>query len=243
MKWLFLFMVSAMPVISQVDSAITIPLISVHFSGQLPFADMARRFGPDLNVGGMFMVKTKRSWVLGLETNYMFGRNVKEDVLKQLRTSESYVIDNGGYPADIRVTERGAGLHLFGGRVFHFLSQNPNSGLMLTVGIGALQHKIKLYDAQQQIAAVKGHLAYGYDHLTAGLSLSQFLGYLFISENRLLNFYFGFECYQASTKSIRKLNYDTGLPDTRKRMDILGGFRFGWILPLYSKKPSEFYYY
>jgi hypothetical protein len=113
---------------------------------------------------------------------------------------------------------------------------------MFNVGAGYFQSKIKLYDAQQKIAAVKGDLVYGYDRLSSGFSVTQFLGYMYLSDNRLLNFYFGIEGYQAFTQSVRKLNYDTGLPDTKKRLDMLYGLRFGWILPLYKKTPNEFYY-
>jgi hypothetical protein len=112
---------------------------------------------------------------------------------------------------------------------------------MISIGGGYLQHKIKLYDAQQKIAAIKGDLVYGYDRLTSGFSLKQFVGYLFLSENRFVNFYAGIESYQAFTKSVRKFNYDTGLPDTDGRVDLLTGIRLGWILPLYKKKPNEYY--
>ena len=243
MKFTVLFVLLTFAASAQLDSCITVPMIGVHVGGQLPFADLSSRFGPDLTLGGIFMVKTKHNWVYGVESNYFFGRNVKEDVLKQLKTKEGNVTDNEGYPADLRVTERGAGAHVLLGRVFSFASQNPNSGLMVYVGAGVMQHKIKLYDAQQRVAAVKGELAYGYDRLSLGVSFTQFIGYLFLSENRLLNFYFGVEGYEAFTKSLRRMNYDTGLPDTKQRFDGLAGFRFGWILPLYKKKPNDYYFY
>jgi len=226
----------------QIDSAIAISLVGIHVGGQFPEGDLLARFGPNLNIGGTYLYKTKKNWLLGIESNYMYGRNVKEDVLAQLKTANGTVIDNEGFPADLRVTERGLGVHAILGRVFKFLSSNPNSGLMFTVGGGYLQHKINLYDAQQKVAAVKGELRYGYDRLTNGLSTSQFLGYLFLSENRMLNFYFGFEAYQGFTTSVRKFNYDTGLPDTKKRLDLLYGFRVGWILPLYGQRTNDFYY-
>jgi hypothetical protein len=78
--------------------------------------------------------------------------------------------------------------------------------------------------------------------LTNGLSFSQFLGYLNLSENRLLNYYIGFQFYEAFTHSVRKLNYDTGVQDTKQRLDVLSGMRLGWILPLYKKKPNDYYY-
>jgi len=110
------------------------------------------------------------------------------------------------------------------------------------VGFGYLQHKINLYDAQQKIAALKGELKYGYDRLSNGLVISQFVGYMILSKNRLLNIYMGIESAQAFTKSVRKFNFDTGLADTKQRLDILTGLKFGWILPLYKKTPNEFYF-
>jgi hypothetical protein len=242
MRLIFLLVFAGFVVKAQKDSIVALPIVGIHLSGQLPGGDLSQRFGPNLNVGGSFMYKTKKNWLLGIESNFMFGKNVKEDVLLQLKTANGSVIDNEGFPADLRVTERGFGIHATFGRVFKLLSLNHNSGLMVTVGAGYLQHKINLYDAQQRIAAIKGDLKFGYDRLTNGFSSSQFLGYMFLSENKLLNFYFGFEAYQGITKSVRKLNYDTGLPDTRQRIDLLYGLRFGWILPLYKRKPSSFYY-
>jgi hypothetical protein len=102
---------------------------------------------------------------------------------------------------------------------------------------------VKLYDAQQKIAALSGELVRGYDRLSGGPSLTQFVGYLFLSQRRMVNFYFGVEFYEAFTRSYRQLNYDTGLRDTKQRTDILTGFRFGWLLPLYKKRPDEYYFY
>jgi hypothetical protein len=226
----------------QIDSAMRLPLVGIHLGGQLPFFDMADRFGANLEAGGCFMFKTRKNWVVGAEFNYMFGRNVKENVLTQLTNSDGFILDNEGYPADIRVTERAMGVHVSFGKIFNVLNPNPNSGLIVTVGVGYLQHKINLYDAQRKVAAIKENLGYGLDRLSSGISFSQFVGYLFLSENRMANFYFGFDCYQGFTKSVRRINYDTGLPDTKQRLDMLTGFRIGWILPLYKKTPNEFYY-
>jgi hypothetical protein len=243
MRSLIILMLISNSLKAQLDSAIGVPLVAVHFGGQLPFEDLSKRFGPNLEAGGAFLYKTKKNFIAGIDAGYIFGRNVKEDVLTQLRTPEGYVVDNFGYPADLRVTQRGMALHLVFGKVIRLFSSNPNSGLMLTLGAGFIQHKINLYDGQRNIAAIRGELVYGYDRLSMGPSLSQFIGYLFLSENRMLNFYGGFTFYEGFTKSVRKLNYDTGLPDTAQRLDILAGLRFGWILPLYKKKPNDFYYY
>jgi hypothetical protein len=227
---------------AQMDSAITVPLIGVNFGGQLPFADLSERFGMNLRAGGSFLIKTKSNWIYGVDAFYLFGRNVKEDVLKQLKNPEGYITDNEGYPADIRVTQRGVAVHAHFGRVFNLNKKQPNSGIIFTVGAGYLQHKINIYDAQNRVAAVYDDLKRGYDRLSGGLSFSQFLGYIHLSENRLLNYYIGIEGYQTLATSFRKLNYDTGLPDTQQRLDGLVGLRLGWILPLYKRKPNDYYY-
>ncbi|MCC6371329.1 MAG: hypothetical protein IT236_10020 [Bacteroidia bacterium] len=241
MKAVFLFLLLAFCSKAQLDSTISVPLIGIQFGGQLPGGDMVKRFGANLEAGGMFAYKTNKNWIIGLESNFMFGRNVKEDVLKKLKNADGFVTDNEGYRADLRVTERGLGIHLFLGKVIRIKGLNPNSGLMISIGTGYMQHKINLYDAQQKIAAIKGSLKYGYDRLSNGISFSQFIGYLNLSENRMLNFYVGVQLYQGLTSSVRKLNYDTGLPDTKQRLDVLTGMRVGWILPLYKKKPNDFY--
>ena len=241
---LLVFILTLIPSIwfAQMDSSFALPLVEIHFGGHFPAGDLSQRYGPNLNAGGSFMYKTKKNYLFGVEGNYFFGRNVKEDVLVNLKSSGGFVIDNEGYPADLRVTERGTGFHLTCGKVFGLLSANPNSGLVVSAGVGYMQHKIHLYDAQQRVAAVSGNLKYGYDRLSNGYSFTQFIGYMFLSENKMLNFIAGFEAYEGFTQSVRKLNYDTGLPDTKKRTDILYGLRIGWILPLYKKRPQDYYY-
>ena len=242
MRLLFFLLLLSSVLRAQLDSALTVPLLGINFGGQLPGADLAKRYGPNLKAGGTLLLKTKKNWVVGLEANYIFGRNVSEDVTMQLRNAEGTITDNEGFPADLRISQRGFTGHLILGRVFRLQKKHPNSGIMFNIGAGWMQHKINLFDAQQKIAAVKGDLKKGYDRLTAGPSLYQFIGYLFLSENRMLNFYLGAEFYQGFTKSLRGFNYDTGLPDTKQRLDLLSGIRVGWILPLYKKKPNDFYY-
>lgn len=228
-------------------NAISFHYVAINFGGHLPKGDLEKRFGPNLNVGGSYLFKTKRNWQFGVEGNYFFGQNVKEDVLANMKVefnnSNTSIIDNEGYPADIRITERGLCFFGIAGRIFKLFKSNPNTGIVLNVGLGYMQHKINLYDAQKKIAALNGELKYGYDRLSNGLSTMQFLGYQYISNSRFVNFYGGVEFIQGYTKSVREFNYDTGLSDTKKRTDLLVGLRFGWILPLYKRKPKEYYYY
>lgn len=224
------------------DSIIAAPLIGVHFGGDLPLGELSKRFGPNLNAGLNFTYKTSKNYLIGLDANYMFGRNIKEDVLAPLKTDKNFIIDNSGYPADIRISQRILNIQFQFGKILPFLSANPNSGLVVRAGVGYMMHQIHFVDIQKQISAVGGDMVRGYDRMTHGPALSQFIGYMYLSDNRITNFYAGFEAYEGFTRSVRKLNYDTGLPDTDLRFDALIGFRFGWILPLYSRAPKQYFY-
>ncbi len=241
-RLLLVLLLTAVKLCAQQDSSIAIPLIGINLGGQLPFGDLSQRFGPNLKAGGAFLYKTRANWLVGAESGYFFGRNIKENPLNHLKNADGFVIDNEGYPADVRVTERGFTIHAQFGKLFVNKSDGANSGLMITLGAGYMRHKINIYDAQQKVAAVRGNLKKGLDHLTAGWSSSLFLGYLHLGDNQLLNYYAGLELYQGFTKSLRGVNYNTGTPDTQLRLDILAGIRFGWILPLYKRSPNTIYY-
>lgn len=241
--FIVLFNVLVAQKVDSVMPPIAAPLIGVHLGGDLPFADLARRYGANLNMGFNFMYKTKRNLIIGVDFNYGFGRNIKEDVLTQLKNSDGFFVDNEGYPGDLRQSERIINSTLHVGKLFPMGSPNPNSGLFLDAGVGYMQHKIHFVDINSRIAAVDGDIRNGFDRLSNGVCFSQFAGYLYLSDNRFLNFYTGIEAFEGITKSVRQWNYDTGERDTKTRFDVLLGFRIGWILPLYSRTPKNYFYY
>src|SRR5687768_11474404 len=61
------------------DSAIAFPMIGATIAYQFPGGDLSDRFGSNFNVGGVFQWKLKNNWVFGVEGNFIFGTNVKED--------------------------------------------------------------------------------------------------------------------------------------------------------------------
>ncbi len=225
------------------DSVLRIPIVGLHFSVQQPAGDMSQRFGPNLNVGMPFLFKTKKNLLLGFEGNYLFGSKVKEDVLAGLKTPEGTITTSQGNPADIRVYERGWNLYFSFGKLFPVLSANKNSGVMAMVGVGYMQHKIKLYDAGKNVVQIYGDLKKGYDRLSGGPAISQFIGYMYLSNNQLANFYIGFEAYEGFTTGLRGYQYDLMKSDKAKRVDILYGIRAGWLLPIYKRAPKDFYYF
>ena len=65
-----------------------------------------------------------------------------------------------------------------------------------------------------------------------------------MSNNGLVNFYTGFYFQQGFTKNQRDINFDTpDIPvDKSMRNDFLYGYKVGWVIPIYKRKPKDYYY-
>lgn len=230
--------------VSVKDSSISTPLIGVSYGVHLPGADLARRFGPNSDISFSYMHKTKKNWLYSGQLSYLFGKEVKENgILDSIRDNNGYIIDQNGRYADVRLYERGWNIYAGGGKLFPVWGPNPNSGIMAMGGIGFLQHKIRIEDIGNQSPQLSLDYRKGYDRLTNGLAFTEFIGYLYLSNKRLVNFYAGFEFTQAFTQSRRSWDYDLMRKDETNRTDLLWGVRAGWVLPLYKRAANKFYYY
>lgn len=230
------------------DSAVSTLTIRVSYAYNWPGGDLVNRFGDNSTVGGSFGIKLKSNLEINATYNYIFGRNVKQyDILDGLRTENGFIISEGGAPSETDMFERGYSFFLTVGVVVSKipftkikLSLNPNSGFVFSIGPGFLQHKIRI---ESDAASLKGDYKNGYDRLSNGFAITESIGYLFLSNKRLINFYLGMTSVQAWTQNRRGFNYDTGMEDNEKRLDVMTGVKFSWILPLYKKVPDEYYYY
>lgn len=228
------------------DTAFTIPMITLSYSYQWSGSEMADRFGSNHNIGGSFMVKTAKNWVYGFKGNFLWGGEVKntdKELLKDIRINDEslIVIDNEGRLTDVHLGQRGSSFFLFGGRMINKLAPNKNSGIVLYGGFGILQHKISI-KFQDDVVSLSDEHKKGYDRFSLGYAANGYVGYLFMSENRLLNFFGGFDYTIGWTKSLRGFNYDTQENDTKTRQNILYGIRLGWIIRLNKRQSQEYYY-
>ena len=104
-----------------------------------------------------------------------------------------------------------------------------------------MQHKIRLEHQLNPIGQLEGEYLKGYDRLTNGLALTQFVGYLHSGNSRLVNFYVGLEATEGFTRGKRDLYFDTNQVDNDPRLDGLIGLRVGWILHVYKRMPETYY--
>lgn len=230
--------------VSVKDSSIFSTMLYATYAYQLPGGDLAKRFGGNSSVGGGVQIKTKKSWLFGAEGNYLFGTRVKDEfsILSNISTSDSFLISADGQYADVFLSESGFAVGLKAGKIFPVFGSNPNSGIMVSLQPGFLQHKIKIVNPNNTVPPLRGDYKKGYDEQTNGFSLTEFVGYMYMGNKRLVSFYAGFEFTQAFTKCRREYNFNTRMRDTEQKYDFLYSFRFGWIIPLYKRAPKGYYY-
>lgn len=227
------------------DSLMHVPMFYAAGGYDIAAGDMTTRFGNNFEIGGGFMFKTKKNWIYALDCSFLTGSTVKENPLDSLLTREGMLIGEDGLNADVRISERGIKLPVFkAGRVISMPigKASVNSGLMLMLGVGMLQHKINYEDVSGSVPQIRGEYKKGYDRLTNGLALTQNIGYLYLNRKNHANFFLTLEFTQAFTKSRREFNFNTRQKDTSERVDLLFGLKAGWIFPVYKKRPDDYYY-
>lgn len=240
---LFVFTVASAQV-SVKDSTVFAPILDFSYSYNIPGGDLEKRFGNHSEIGVGFYIKTNKNIIYGIDWNYMFGSDVKElGFTDGFKDSNGGVLANNGLYSEVFFTERGFKISAKLGKIFNLLAVNPNSGIMLMGSIGFLQHKIKIEDKFQEVPLLSGDNYYpGYDRLTNGILFTEFIGYRLLSDRRLINLFAGFEFGQGLTENRRAVNYDTGVHDGTKRLDLTMGFKVGFSLPFYKPSPKEYYY-
>ena len=237
----FFISVSLLAQRSPVKGPIGISLLTANGTFTIPGADLAERFGPYAGISLNFARKTESQWHFSLAAEYQFGQDVRETGLfKGITQGSGNVISEAGIYADVLTRIRSIQVWGSVGRMFPMWGKNKNSGLLVQLGVGIWQHKIYLNNQGYFAPQISGDYLKGYDRLTGGPFLRQSIGYLNLSNRKLINYYIGFDFTQGFTQGQRGFNYDTGSPDNQSRLDLGVGIRVGWILPFYRREDRDF---
>ena len=215
-------------------------LLHMSFAGHIPGGDLGSRFGRNLAFGGGLEYIMANNWIFGAEGHYLFGNTVKEDPLAIIRTDAGDIIGNNMLVASVVLRQRGLYLGAVGGKLLTF--SDKRSGLRLTFGAGLLRHRIRLQDDSRTVTQITGDYAKGYDRLTGGLALQQFVGWQHLGSQRRSNWMLGFEFNQGFTQSLRDWDFTERRKLDGGRIDLRIGIRAAWTLPFYQKKSSEIFY-
>lgn len=215
------------------------------FNGGVDFpgADMAKRFGTSYRAGGQVLYKTKSNWLFGPKFDYMFGNKLKEDSL-MINIIDKYgsYISSSGQRIGVTIFQRGYMAGLQGGKIFNISKKSSDNGILALTSVGFMEHKIFIRDRDNSIPSLKGDYKKGYDRLTNGWLLEQYIGYTYFANNNLINFHIGLNIAAAFTQGRRDFLYDVMRPDNAKRVELLYGVRAGLYIPIFKRKSEEFFF-
>ncbi len=242
---LLLCIYSANAQVSIKDSTVAAPMFQINYGMHIPGGDYADRFGWGQNVGLNFYYKTSSNWLWGANFTYLFGNQVKNeaDILSNIYTSDTSIIDGNGAYAEIHLYERGYYVAIMGGKLFPIFGPNNNSGLTIMGGVNFLQHKIRIENPENVAHQLSSEYLKGYDQLSNGIGITESIGYTHLGNNRVTSFTIGFEFTQSWTQCRRDYDFVTMQKIDDQRLDLTYSLKFGWILPLYKRSASNFYYY
>jgi len=206
--------------------------------------DMADRYGQHFHANmAIDLFKLKWNGIIRLEGALFFGDNVNEDVLSPYRNETGSILGNDGSYADVFLRQRGTYLGVMLNKVLLPLRQNPHAGLTAGLGFGLYQHNIRFNVDSNNAPQVEGDYGKGYDRNSIGPALKQNIGFMSIGKNKNVNYEVALSITEGFTRNNRPVNFDTGTKEDDRRLDIVIGLEFRWIIPLKDKQePGEIFY-
>lgn len=218
-------------------------VIGVNGNVDLPAADMAKRFGTSYRVGVSTFYKTKSNWMFGTKVDFMLGNRIKEDsFMINLLDPYGQVLNQDGERIAPRVRELGYVIALQAGKIFNLSKRSSENGILALTSVGFIQHKINIFNKNNDVPELRKDYKKGYDRLTNGLYVEQYLGYNYFSNNGVVNFHIGLDVGVGFTKVRRDYLFDVRRTDDKARLDVLFGIRGGWYIPMFKRKSEELYF-
>lgn len=220
------------------------PVLSFNYSFNNTISDWAKRFGVFNTIGSEIGFKTKQNWYFLVDGNFIFGNKYKEtSILQNLKDSYGNITDDQGNIATVPIFTRGFSFSYITGKLIPI--RKINNGILIKGGIGFLSYKYRIETNSINVPQLEGDYRMGYDRLTQGFFISEFIGYQYVSIKNLFNFYIGFFMQQGFTKNVRTILFDQPEVNvsTKLRNDNSYGIKIGWNIPFFNDKPKEYYYY
>lgn len=235
-----LSVVAAANIAAQTDTTKTVKknkypdaiVIDVSYGAMLPYADMRTTYKYALDLGAKVHFISSNNWIFSASGDYLFSEQIRIDVVKNLRETNGFIIDQQGALADVKQGLRGFMIQAGIGRLFAFnTNKNRRFGLEVRLHAGYLRHWVRIKFGGEELQQLMGDYRQGYDRKSDGFMLQQYIGLRYMSSNRLSNFFAGFDIAQGFTRNRRLWNYDQMRADTDPKLDILAGFRIGIAIP------------
>jgi hypothetical protein len=233
--------------IPRTDSAGLFVMLNPNFTYNIVMADLKKDFGNNLAIGTDIGIKMKSNWSIDFGFKYYFGGKVSQTLIdstfKYLTVDGHFISNTGAATGEIEVEFRGVSFHLQGGKIIPVTKRYRNSGIWIKAGVGVTQHFMNIKNPENRVYFLDKEYRKGYDKLTIGFSLYQFIGYAHMNQRNLFCIYGGIEFMENFAKRQREYDFSLMRKDDGKRFETMIGFKIGWIIPLYRHNPNTVFYY
>lgn len=249
-KIIFVFIIIALCLVFSVRAqsikkdSLTIPVLSANVGFCYPMGDLGRRYNFFGQAGSAFTVKFKNNLLLSIEGLILFGEGYKgADPLRMIVNSNGTITNMYGQPAEFARGMRGMQFASKIGYIFSGLAHNPNSGITISLGGGFFQSKYWIDQRGNNVPQIMGDYVKGYDKMSNGFALTQFIGYTYFHNKNFWNFFVGIEFTEAWTQSRRRWDFTLMSRDNASYTDIMTSIKVGWIISFIRRESEDIYYY
>lgn len=252
-KRLILIILALIPLLATAQRDIKTEKIStwmfqISYAYQSPGKDTKVLYNNNHSIGGSVIYKTEKNWFFSVNGDFISGNKVnvtREELFGDILDNNGEIITGDGVYGSYALFERGGHFEARVGKLFSVLAPNPNSGFFIQGGLGYLFNRLRTEFSSYSSPppAMAGDYLYGYDKMRGGFAWSGEVGYLFMSNSRVLNFSLSLEFTQAYTKALRQWDFNQMSGDNKSYVDQYFGIKAAIYIPTYKRKPAEYYYY
>ena len=215
-------------------------LFSPHYAYHIPGSDLKSRFTNFSAIGLGVDYKFKNNFMIGLDYDWMFSNKINEvGTFSEITSTSEQIIDKNGDFSVIQLNMKGHLSTVNFSYLLNLVKDEPNSGLVVTLGSGLMLHRIDIISSQVTIPQLNGEYEKGYDKLTYGLATKQFVGYQYSVQKNKYRFRVGVEFNQGFTQGRRTWDFNANASGLDKRFDTTTAFKFGIIVPVYTKDADD----
>lgn len=211
-----------------------------HVAFNSPGADLKERFGNFTSLGLTIDYKSKNNVIIGLDYDWFFSDNVKDNgIFSNISGPSGNIIDKNGDFSIIQLNMKGNYATINVGYLINLPKNEPNSGLLFSVGGGVMQHRIDIISSQVTIPQLNEAYEYGYDQLTYGFATKQYVGYQYLTEKNRYQFRIGIEYNQGFLQGRRTWDYNANTSGRSKHFATTSVIKFGLVVPVFTKKAKD----
>ena len=226
------------------NDKLNVPALTATYGFCLPMADLSDRYTIFSQAGSSFLMKFKSNITVSLEGLILFSNNYRgESPLRSILNDNGTITNIHGDQTLFTLGMRGMQFQIKGGYIISKYSHNPNSGITLSAGAGFFQSKYWIDQRGQNTPQIMGEYVKGYDKMSNGFALTQFIGYTYFHNKNFLNVYAGIEFTEAWTKDRRVWDFALNRKNDTKYNEIMTAFKVGFMIPFIRREAEGKYYY